>query len=211
MTLFSSVHICIAFRLLRRGNMKLHALLGHPVSWKLFEVVSNIKKQLCIVFMYTGNLSIISTISQFESDSKMCTFECICIWCLDNWSRILSGKPFNTFSMARLKTLQFRLTRMHFCSLFHHFISWSVIGVVRVSSAVRREESRTKIGYFFYSRDPRFTSLIDSPWFVKFSEMANFNFRKSWFWFFFIFWDSWPESPPSFFSFFFSYYFLSFL
>jgi hypothetical protein len=32
MTSFSSVHICIAFRLLRRGNMKLHALLGHPVS-----------------------------------------------------------------------------------------------------------------------------------------------------------------------------------
>jgi hypothetical protein len=36
--------------------------------------------------------------------------KCICVWCLDNWSRILSGKPFNTFSMARLKTLQFRLT-----------------------------------------------------------------------------------------------------
>ena len=32
MTSFSSVHICFAFRLLRRGNMKLHALLGHPVS-----------------------------------------------------------------------------------------------------------------------------------------------------------------------------------
>ena len=29
---FSSVYICIAFRLLRRGNMKLHALLSHPVS-----------------------------------------------------------------------------------------------------------------------------------------------------------------------------------
>ena len=36
--------------------------------------------------------------------------KCIYVWCLDNWSRILSGKPFNTFSMARLKTLQFRLT-----------------------------------------------------------------------------------------------------
>jgi hypothetical protein len=32
MTSFSSVHICIAFRLLRRGSMKLHALLGYPVS-----------------------------------------------------------------------------------------------------------------------------------------------------------------------------------
>jgi hypothetical protein len=32
------------------------------------------------------------------------------------------------------------------------------------------------LGYFFYSRDPRFMSLLDSPWFVKFSKMANFNF-----------------------------------
>jgi hypothetical protein len=63
---------------------------------------------------------------------------------MDNWSRILSGKPFNTFSMARLKTLQHRLTltplfTCHACiffSIFHHFFSWSVIGVVRVSSAV---------------------------------------------------------------------------
>ena len=34
----------------------------------MFMLVSNIEEQLCIVFMYTGNLSIISTISQFESD-----------------------------------------------------------------------------------------------------------------------------------------------
>jgi hypothetical protein len=39
--------------------------------------MSNIEEQLCIVFMYTGNLSIISTISQFESDSKMYTFHLI--------------------------------------------------------------------------------------------------------------------------------------
>jgi hypothetical protein len=32
---------------------------------------------------------------------------------------------------------------------------------------------------FFYSRDPRFISLIDSPWFVKFSKMTNFNFQSS--------------------------------
>jgi hypothetical protein len=63
--------------------------------------------------------------------------KCICVWFLDNWSRILSGKPFNLFSMARLKILQFRLTltplftATHaFFSLFHHFFSWSVIGVV---------------------------------------------------------------------------------
>ena len=83
--------------------------------------------------------------------------KCICIWCLDNWSRIL---PFSTFSMARLQTLSFSLTLTplftvthSFFSLFHHFCSWSVIGVVRVSSAV----------VFFYSRVPRFISLIDSP------------------------------------------------
>jgi hypothetical protein len=53
--------------------------------------------------------------------------KCICVWCLDNWSRILSGKPFSTFSMPRLKALQFRLTltplftATHFFSLFNHF------------------------------------------------------------------------------------------
>ena len=69
--------------------------------------------------------------------------KCICVWCLNNWSRILSGKPFNTFSMARLKTLQFRLTltppfnatHAFLISLFCYypyslFISWSVIGVI---------------------------------------------------------------------------------
>jgi hypothetical protein len=29
-----------------------------------------------------------------------------------------------------------------------------------------------------------------------FSKMANFNFYESWFGFFFIFWDSWPETLP---------------
>jgi hypothetical protein len=46
--------------------------------------------------------------------------KCICAWCLDNWSRILSGKPFKTFSMARLKTLQFRLTLSPFLSFHCH-------------------------------------------------------------------------------------------
>jgi hypothetical protein len=31
----------------------------------------------------------------------------------------------------------------------------------------------------FYSRDPSFMSLIDSPLFVKFPKMVNFNFRES--------------------------------
>ena len=70
--------------------------------------------------------------------------KCICVWCLDNWYRISSGKLFNTFSMARLKTLQFRLTLTPLFTATHAFsplsftifFSWSVIGVVRVSSAV---------------------------------------------------------------------------
>ena len=64
---FSSVPICIAFRLLRRGNMKLHALLGHPVSDNFVSWCQTLKNSSAL-FMYTGNLSIISTISQFESD-----------------------------------------------------------------------------------------------------------------------------------------------
>jgi hypothetical protein len=36
--------------------------------------------------------------------------------------------------------------------------------------------------YIFYSRDTSFMSLIDSPLFVKFSKMANFNFQSTlWF------------------------------
>ena len=47
--------------------------------------------------------------------------KCICVRFLDNWSRILSGKPFNTFSMARLKTLQFRLTLTPLFTATHAF------------------------------------------------------------------------------------------
>ena len=119
MTSFSSVHICIAFRLLRRGNMKLHALLGHPVSENCVSWCQTLKN---------SSASFLCIQETYRSSPR---------------SRILSGKPFNTFSMARLKTLQFHLTlsplftAMHtlFFSLFHHFFSWSVIGVVRVSSA----------------------------------------------------------------------------
>ena len=57
-------------------------------------------------------------------DSKMCTFEVLlfCVWCLDNWSRILSGKPFNTFFMERLKTLQFHLTLTPFSLPRIHYL-----------------------------------------------------------------------------------------
>ena len=52
--------------------------------------------------------------------------KCICVWCLDNWSRILSGKPFSTFSMARLKTLQFRLTLTPLFTATHAFFLFSL-------------------------------------------------------------------------------------
>jgi hypothetical protein len=48
--------------------------------------------------------------------------KCICVWCLDNWSRILSGKPFNTFYIARLKILQFRLTLTPLFTATHTFL-----------------------------------------------------------------------------------------
>ena len=74
------------------------------------------------------------------------------------------------------------------------FFPWSVIGVVRVSSAVRRQRNLgLRLGYFFYYRDPRFMSLIDSPWFVKFSKMANFNFRDL---DFFLFSEIRHQKPP---------------
>jgi hypothetical protein len=118
---------------------------------------------------------------------KKCVhLKCFCVWCLDNWSRIFSGKSFSTVSMARLKTLQFRLTLTPLFTATHTFI-------FSLSPFFFQD---LWLGYLFYSRDPRFMSLIDSQCFVKFSKMANFNFHESWFGFFFIFWDSWPETPP---------------
>ena len=150
--------------------MKLHAFLGH--LWKL--------------------LSWCQTLTN-SSASFVCIQEHLyhLPWLINVyiWSaRILSGKPFSIFSMARLTTLQFRLTLTPFFtathtffSLFHHFYHdlW--------------------LGYLFYSRDPRFMFVIDLPWFVKFSKMANFNFRQSWFGFFFLFFwirDQKPPTPP---------------
>jgi hypothetical protein len=76
---------------------------------------------------------------------------------------------------------------------FTIYFSWSVIGVVRVSTAVQRQRNvGLWLGYFFLFSWP---SIYVSYWFTKFSKTANFNFRESWFVFFFIFWDSWPETP----------------
>ena len=59
MTSFSSVCICIAFRLLWRGNMKLHALLGHPVSENFVSWCQTLKNSsasfLCIQETYRSS------------------------------------------------------------------------------------------------------------------------------------------------------------
>ena len=71
--------------------------------WKLCELVSKCWRTALHRFYVYRNTYFISR------DSKMCTLEVLlfCVWCLDNWSRILSGKPLNTFSMTRLKHCNF--------------------------------------------------------------------------------------------------------
>jgi hypothetical protein len=75
-------------------------LLGHPVSENYGELVSNTEEQLRIVFMYTGNLFHLHDLAIWKWLKKMCTFEVHL--CMMYGQLILSGKPFNTFSMARL-------------------------------------------------------------------------------------------------------------
>jgi hypothetical protein len=162
--------------------MKLHALLGHPVSENFVSWCQTLKNSsasfLCIQETYNH----LHDLAIWKWFKNVYIWSAFVLWCLDNWSRILSGKPFNTFSMAVFGltlTTPFHCHAYIFISLFHHFFfmicDW---------------------GIFFYSRDPRFMSLIDSPWIVKFSKMANFNFRESWFEFLKIFCDSWPDTPP---------------
>jgi hypothetical protein len=104
MTSFSSVHL-VCFR------GKKHEIAS--TSWssclgKLCKLVSNFEEQLCIVFMYTGNLYHLHDLAIWKWLKKCVHLKCICVWCLDNW--FCQGKPFSTFSMARLKILQLHLT-----------------------------------------------------------------------------------------------------
>jgi hypothetical protein len=125
MTSFSSVHfVCFGEE---RNMNKCASKSWSSCLWKLCELVSNIEEQLHIVFMYTTTRKPISSLrSRNWKWLKKCVhLKCICVWCLDNWfcqvyiwsafvydvwTTDLSGKPFNTFSMARLKILQLRLT-----------------------------------------------------------------------------------------------------
>ena len=100
--------VCISSASERKETwINVHPLLGHPVSENFVSWCQTLKNSsasfLCIQETY-----FISTISQFESDSIICTFEVHV--CMMYGQLILSGKPFNTFSMARLKILQLRLT-----------------------------------------------------------------------------------------------------
>jgi hypothetical protein len=120
---------------------------------------------------------------------KMCTFEVHL--CMMYGQLILSGKPFNTFSMARLKycncvwpSLPFPIPPriLLYKSLLPHMVC--IFFSLRVSHHFPPMICDWNGVFFFYSRDPSFMSLIDSQLFVKFSKMANFNFRESWFGFF---------------------------
>ena len=82
---------------------------------------------------------------------KMCTFEVHL--CMMSGQLILSGKPFSTFSMSRLKILQLHLTPTPLFTATHAFFFLSHHFVPMICDW----------GIIFYSRDPRFMSLIDSP------------------------------------------------
>jgi hypothetical protein len=65
--------------------MKLHALLGHPISENFASWCETLKSSSAS-FLCMQETYIISTISQFESHSKMCTFfKCIVydVWTTD--------------------------------------------------------------------------------------------------------------------------------
>ena len=111
-----------------KRNMKLHPLLGHPVSENFVRWCQTLKDRSAS-FLFIQKTYRASPRSRNLKVIQKCVhfiwFEVICVWCLDNWSRILSGKPFNTFSIARLKTLQFRLTQTPLFTARHGFFSLS--------------------------------------------------------------------------------------
>jgi hypothetical protein len=100
---------------------------------------------------------------------KMCTFEVHL--CMMSGQLILLGIFHGKVQNIAIASDPHSPFHCHACIFFlsHHCFPMSMI---------------CDWGIFFYSRDPRFMSFIDIPWFVKFSKMANFNFRESWFRFF---------------------------
>jgi hypothetical protein len=116
-----------------RGNMKLHAFLclkkiqitihgNYDKDWRLEIKICHFWEFHKSRWINKRHKSRVTIIKKIRRQRKLGL-----LWCLDNWSWILSGKPVNTFSMARLKTLQFRplFTATHaflllsFTILFH--------------------------------------------------------------------------------------------
>jgi hypothetical protein len=104
--------------------MKLHALLGHPVSENFVSWFQTLKNSsasfLCIQETYNH----LHDLAIWKWFKNVYIWSAFVLWSLDNWSRILSGKPFNTFSMAVFRltlTTPFHCHAYIFISLFHHF------------------------------------------------------------------------------------------
>jgi hypothetical protein len=106
MTSFSSVHISYVLHFVCfRGNIKLHALLGHPVSENFVSWCQTLKNSsasfLCIQETYRriDHLHDLAIWKWFKIvhiwhfiwfEMHLCMNRNI-VWCLDNWFRILSG------------------------------------------------------------------------------------------------------------------------
>jgi hypothetical protein len=125
LTMFNSLFSFPTFLLFSQGEFKPSSSDSADRGRSIFRV-SGHKSQLIKKNQNHDSRKLI-----FENftnrDSNMSTFEVFlfCVWCLDNWSRILSGKPFNTFSMARLNTLQFRLTLTPLFTATHAFLFYT--------------------------------------------------------------------------------------
>ena len=73
----SSVHICIAFRLLRRGNMKLHALLGYSVSENFVSWCQTLKNSSALFLFIQETYRSSPRSRNLKVITKMCTFHLI--------------------------------------------------------------------------------------------------------------------------------------
>ena len=124
MTSFSSVQYtyCISSASERKETWNYMHFLVILSLKTLWAGVKHFEEQLCIVFMYTGNLYYLHDLAtqalvsfkkymppplqvsrNLKVIKKMCTFEVHL--CMMSGQPILSGKPFNTFSMARFKNI----------------------------------------------------------------------------------------------------------
>ena len=94
---------CISSASEKKHEIACTSWLSH--LWKLCELVLNIAEQLCIIFMYTGNLYHLHDLAIWKSK----WFKNVYIWirCLDDWSLILSGKP------QGLVTIHVNILSMH--------------------------------------------------------------------------------------------------